>query len=307
MDVVAARSDLINDVIPQANFMRETFHPLLEAREAEITAIPRKTFKYGATDRHHLDVYFPPEGGSGSAPFLFFVYGGGYLGGDKIFSSFPLIHRNVGAFFAKQGFVTVIADYRLLPNMTYPDPATDIKDAVAFVVAHVDEINADVTVKGDSEHIFLMGHSAGAAIIATAMLIPGHIPAQLQSKIKGLILLGGAYDFSGIASTLPFLTGYYGDQKGVQKHQPLALLESAPDDLVRALPPVFILVSEKEPDDHASRNANFRDVLARRSGADIPFFVMKDHNHTSVPFSLFSGQGEEWAHEVAKWVKEHFI
>jgi carboxylesterase type B len=52
-------------------------------------------------------VYFPKENDSGSAPILFFVYGGGFVEGAKILDPpYNLIHKNVGAFFAGQGYVS---------------------------------------------------------------------------------------------------------------------------------------------------------------------------------------------------------
>ncbi|KAI0694034.1 Alpha/Beta hydrolase protein [Cytidiella melzeri] len=303
MEVVAARSDLIDDVPTQAAAMLAAFHPLLEAREIEINSFKTKTFAYGPTDRHKLDVYFPNPSGVKSVPILFFVYGGGYAQGAKAMGPpYHLIHRNVGAFFASQGFVTVIADYRLIPHIKFPDPATDLKDAAAFVVQHAQEINADVDVKGDTERIFFMGHSAGAAIVTTMVLIPDFIPDDMRRRIQGLVLLGGAYHFRNGPAPPPIAV-YYETEDGIRQNEPLALLERAPTKLVSGLPPTLMLVSEKEPKGLVAVNEDFRDLLGGRLGVDIPILIMKGHNHTSVAFGLFSGVGEEWAYEVASWVK----
>ena len=52
-------------------------------------------------------MYYPCSTGSEKAPLLFFVYGGGYVSGAKVLDPpNELKHKNIGAFFAKQGYVT---------------------------------------------------------------------------------------------------------------------------------------------------------------------------------------------------------
>ena len=69
---------------------------------------------YGDGPRKKLDVYAPKTPG-GRAPVLFFIYGGGWNHGDRSDYQF------VGNAFASRGFVVVIADYRLYPDVKYPD------------------------------------------------------------------------------------------------------------------------------------------------------------------------------------------
>ena len=37
--------------------------------------------------------------------------------------------------------MTVIADYRMHPAAKFPDPAIDVREAMAWVVAHESEVN----------------------------------------------------------------------------------------------------------------------------------------------------------------------
>ena len=202
----------------------------------------------------------------------------------------------------RSSLVTVIANYRLVPQIKFPDASADIRDAFSFVQGHIDEINADVRVKGDVDRVFFMGHSAGAAIVSTMLLLPGFIRDDLRKRIQGLVLLGGAYHFRAGPAPPP-VAAYYENEEGLRKNEPLALLEKASKELVRGLPSILFLVSENEPRGFAAMSTAFSKTLGEKQGAEVPVSIMKGHNHTSVAFSLFTGAGEEWAHEVVGWVK----
>ena len=65
---------------------------------------------YADGTRHKLDVYAPEQRGA-PAPVVFFIYGGGWNRGERSDYQF------VGRALASRGFVTVIADYRLVPEV----------------------------------------------------------------------------------------------------------------------------------------------------------------------------------------------
>ncbi|HEX7946847.1 MAG TPA: alpha/beta hydrolase, partial [Phenylobacterium sp.] len=75
---------------------------------------------YGANPRQRLDVYAPPRSArAGTAPLAVFFYGGSWDSGRRQDYSW------VGKALASRGFVTVIADYRLYPEVKYPDFLAD--------------------------------------------------------------------------------------------------------------------------------------------------------------------------------------
>jgi len=304
MEVIPQYKD---DPIPtQIDITYKALYPILEARKADIERASRKTFKYGASDRHQLDVYYPSATPTGKAPVLFFVYGGGYYSGDKQMAApRELVYTNVGAFFAKQGLVTVIPDYRILPNMKFPDPAVDVRDAIAWVASHANEVNADASVAADVDHIFLMGHSAGAAILASVLLLPDLFPASLKPQVRGVILKGGVYHLQTKTMSIPpaTISAYYGADEDVLKNQPLSLLKNAAEDAVQSLPEVVTYVSEYEVPAIRESSGEFRQVLSDRLGKPVEERILTGHNHISPHVALSTGQGEEWGAEVADWVK----
>jgi len=281
----------------------EIFYPLLEANRAKIESVPKKTFTYGTIDRHKLDIYYPTVG-AGNAPVLLFAYGGGFVSGERTVPQAELQHGNIGAFFASRGIATVIADYRLAPGAQYPGAAEDLKDAVAWLIGNADVVNQGASIQLDLKRFFLMGHSAGAAHVATVMLAPGLLPPTIKPLIRGVILLGTAYHFrKADPYSMTIVHQYYGeDEKAIREHEPLGLFESASEELLKSLPGLLVLRSEREPSaiqavhDDFSEFAKNKPVLSAETG------VIEGHNHISMIIALSTGEGEEWGERVVSWV-----
>ncbi len=141
---------------------------------------------YGGLARQRLDIYRPlataPPGGW---PVVVFFYGGSWAHGDRA------DYRFVGAALAARGVLTLVADYRLFPEVSYPDFLDDSAEAVAFALRSAGRLD------GNPRRVFTMGHSAGGYNAAMVALDPrwlattGHAPGELA----GWIGLAGAYDF----------------------------------------------------------------------------------------------------------------
>lgn len=112
----------------------------------------RANIAYGPSPRHRLDVYVPDT--AGPHPVIVFWYGGAWQRGHK--SQF----RFVGAALAKAGYVAVLPDYRVYPEVKFPQFLADGAEALAWVVKHI------VDIHGDPQRIHMGGHSAGAWIAA---------------------------------------------------------------------------------------------------------------------------------------------
>ncbi|MBA4094480.1 MAG: esterase, partial [Candidatus Accumulibacter sp.] len=105
--------------------------------------------RYGADPRNMLDVY-RPAAHAGKAPVIVFFYGGNWVSGERADYAF------VGRALAARGFVVVIPDYRLYPQVRYPEFLVDGAAALAWAAREVARHG------GDPDRIFVMGHSAGA-------------------------------------------------------------------------------------------------------------------------------------------------
>lgn len=139
---------------------------------------------FGDHARQRADVYMPVPAVV-AAPIAVFFYGGSWSSGDRA------DYRFVGEALASRGIVTVVADYRLSPEVRYPAFLEDGADAVRWAADHAASFGAS------RERLFLVGHSAGAYNAAMLALDPrwlarvGLAPQQLA----GWVGLAGPYDF----------------------------------------------------------------------------------------------------------------
>jgi acetyl esterase/lipase len=141
---------------------------------------------YGNLPRHKLDLYTPStRAPAGGWPVVVFFYGGSWNTGERA------EYRFVGSALAARGVLTLVADYRLYPEVRYPDFLNDSAQALAW------GLNEASRRGGNPKRVFVMGHSAGAYNAAMLALDPrwlaatGHAPAELA----GFIGLAGPYDF----------------------------------------------------------------------------------------------------------------
>jgi arylformamidase len=105
-----------------------------------------------------LDVY--TKANLKNAPVLVYVHGGGWQIGDK---------SRVNAkpkYFNRQGFVFVSINYRLFPDVNVEDQLQDVDNALRWVARNISKYG------GDPKNISLMGHSAGAHLVAMTGVRP---------------------------------------------------------------------------------------------------------------------------------------
>lgn len=143
----------------------------------------RRDLGYGPHARHRLDVYVPEQVGPGGAPVIVFWHGGGWVDGDR------QRYRFVGAALAEAGYVAVLPDYRLHPEVRFPAFVADAALALKWVHDNAARFG------GDRANLFVMGHSAGAHQAALLALDPRHLEAVGGDRrwIRGLIGLSGPY------------------------------------------------------------------------------------------------------------------
>lgn len=139
---------------------------------------------YGAHHRQRLDIYAPAQL-SEPAPVLVFFYGGAWEFGKR--EDFAFVARA----FAAHGFVTVLPDYRLVPEVKFPTFIEDCADAVAWSIENINVYG------GDPQRVALSGHSAGA-YNAMMMVLDRRFMARAglgEDAVKAVVGLAGPYDF----------------------------------------------------------------------------------------------------------------
>ncbi|KAJ2934976.1 hypothetical protein H1R20_g2122, partial [Candolleomyces eurysporus] len=299
--------------------------PLLKNNSIAIKETPLKTFQYGPTERHKLDVYYPlTPHHSGKTPVLFFIYGGSFTTGERnLNAKFGLVYANLGAFFARQGIVTVVPDYRLVPNVVYPQPVEDIRDAMEWVLQNPssllpDSDGSDGSAGGGAalgalqlDKLFILGHSAGAFHAASLLFNPDILPLDsssnsgLRSKIGGGALSGGPYDLSAVESGNPrgdLYQTYFGSVEEAKRNDILALVNRFPQSELGKLPDIVLIKAGEEPKFLDEASEELKKVLSKRLERDQKIIVAARHNHISINWALGIGEGEEWAYELADWI-----
>ncbi len=139
---------------------------------------------YGRHPRQRFDVY-APDMATEELPLLVFLYGGSWQQGDKANYAF------VGRAFAAAGYLVAIPDYRVVPEVRYPDFVIDCGRAMAALLDRAPEFG------GKPGPVHLVGHSAGA--YNAVMLALADDLAQAagleRSSIAAVAALSGPYDF----------------------------------------------------------------------------------------------------------------
>lgn len=134
---------------------------------------------YGPHQRHRLDMYWTEQPRAGQ-PLLVFVHGGAWSEGDKSDYTF------LGESFAKEGFNVAVINYRLAPEYIFPSSVNDLVLALNFL---------DQQAQIATQHIVLLGHSAGAFNVMSALYTAQNEALACQQNIRAVIGLAGPYHF----------------------------------------------------------------------------------------------------------------
>ena len=209
---------------------------------------------FGPIVRDKLDIYRPrasvqnPQPPNGY-PVVVFFYGGSWNSGERGDYKF------VGEALAARGIVTVIADYRLYPQVRYPDFLRDNALAVAWTRREIGRY------AGDPNKLFIMGHSAGGYDAAMLALDPRWLAevGMRPSMLSGWIGLAGPYDFLPIKDQEVRPVFFYPDYPAGS--QPI-------DYVSTGAPPTFLAAAET--DDLVNPARNTEQMAAKLKAAGVP-------------------------------------
>jgi len=184
-----------------------------------------RSIPYAEKSRHTLDVCRPKK--AAGAPVVIFFYGGAWRSGHKE------LYRYVAKALARRGYVAVVPDYRIYPEVRYPDFIEDGARVVRWVKDNVSRFG------GDPKKIFLKGHSAGAHIAAMLAIDARwlrEVGLEPRRDIAGLIGLAGPYDFMPLRdATLAVIFG------GADRPETQPIFHVAP-----GAPPALLLTGGKD-------------------------------------------------------------
>ncbi|MDN2564972.1 alpha/beta hydrolase [Aquibium sp. A9E412] len=225
-----------------------------------------------------LDIHAPGKGavqaglpglnlfsfGSRRAPVVIYVHGGGWLKGSR---------KKVYAlpdWLTARGYMLVAIDYRKVPATTIDGQVEDVAAAVRWVRANIRRYG------GDPERIVLMGHSAGA-----------HLVAMVAAKKKGGNLRGvipndvQAYDmvaYAGMRGSLgyPYANAFGSDPSDWVRWSPVTYARQG-----SGYPPHLFLHSGSNGERRRALTQGYANLLKSR-GARVSVFDGRRYTHGTI-------------------------
>jgi acetyl esterase/lipase len=240
---------------------------------------------YGAAARQRLDVYVPLRSAlSTPPPVIVFFYGGSWQAGDRatyLFAAEAL---------TSQGFIVVVPDYRVYPEVRYPGFVEDGAAAVAWTRREIARFG------GDPSRIYLMGHSAGAHIAAMLAYDDEFLRRVGLSRadVAGFIGLAGPYDF--LPLTDPKLQAVFSSEPQLRRTQPI--------DYVRGGEPPSLLITGEGDTTVKPGNTTRLAARLREKGSRVEERRYPELNHYTLLARLASPlRNDELVATIANFVR----
>ena len=118
----------------------------------------RRGVRFSPHPRNRADVYLPPRKHASQAPTVVFVTGGAWIIGHRAWGA--LLGRTLSAL----GVVVACLDYRNFPQGGVRDMVEDVEAGLEWVLGNVHLYG------GDRHNVHVVGQSAGAHLVALALL-----------------------------------------------------------------------------------------------------------------------------------------
>ncbi len=212
---------------------------------------------YGDDPMQKIDIYTPAK--ARNLPVAVFVHGGGFVNGDK------KDYANVPTYLSQHGMVAVNVNYRLAPKVVWPAEAQDVAAVVAFLKKNAAHYG------GDPKRIVLIGHSAGANLVASYVLDKRIYPKSGPGIAAAILVSLPASRPSGVREADRV---YYGDPSVIPSRVPGPFLE-------KSKLPMMLITAEYDPAFLAPEAYDFAGRMCVRDGKCPAFLYVKGHNHIS--------------------------
>lgn len=202
-------------------------------------AAPDQRIDYGNDPIQKLD-FWRAKNAFAAAPLVVFVHGGGWSRGskDNATGRWKAVH------YPEQGYAFASINYRLVPGNTVEDEAQDVANALKALFARAQALGID------KRRVVLMGHSAGAHLVALVGTDERYLRAAGLSfaDLAGVIPIDGAgYDVpTQMTDAGGFLKPMYQQAFGTNLHRQEALSPTRHAEAPNA--PRFLLLHVERPD-----------------------------------------------------------
>ncbi len=194
---------------------------------------------YGDSKKQRFDAYLPAN--AHDTPVIFMVHGGGWAIGDK---RNPGVVENKIAYWLPKGYAVISVNNRLVPDAAPLEQARDVARALAKAQSLAASWGAD------RDRFVLMGHSAGAHLVALLDSNPALAAGFGATLPRGAVSLDSAamdvVKMMQMPPALAQLRGIYDRAFGSDRNDWIAA--SPFQQLQRGAPPMLIVCSSRRVD-----------------------------------------------------------
>ena len=178
----------VADARPAGKWRERIAERMAARSQASPAAATPQTLSYGSNPLQVLDFY-RAQGTAKPAPLVLFVHGGGWKRGskDNAAGGWKQVH------YPASGYAYASINYRLVPDATVEQQAADVAAALAHLLTRADALGIDRT------RVVLMGHSAGAHLVA----LVGTDERYLRGAGLSFADLDGVIPIDGAAYDVP--------------------------------------------------------------------------------------------------------
>ena len=220
---------------------------------------------YGLHNRQKLDIY-EPLAEEKKEIVVIFIYGGSWRSGER--SNYRFIAQP----FVSQGYVTIVPDYRLYPEVQFPAFVDDIAKAIVWTHRRYKK-------KDNPRKIILVGHSAGAHIAALLALDNRYLERAGASTeiIGGWVSLAGPHAFNPLEtkSTEPIFNNFANDIEQIM-----------PTTFARSDAPPGLLLHGKKDTIVYERNSTLLASAIKTKNGRITLQAIDDVGHIEILLSI---------------------
>ena len=228
-----------------------------------------------------LDLHRPSGEAKELLPVVVFVYGGAWGSGSR-----AQYAKACGTLAEKCGALVCVGDYRLSPHAHCADMVSDVRDALVWTLEHC------ASWGGDPSRVCVVGHSAGAHLIALTLL---RCASLFRERICKVVLLAGVYDIDshyayerswGVEFISPMAPAMRVD--GFAENSPLTQVERLASGVSLCRGTVLVVHGDQDDVVPVSASLTFASAL-ERAGQPTECVVLPGVAHAAFVTDLMAG------------------